>query len=91
MLSRLTAYRSRMTYMPIRRFAAISAGNVNLDQITPADIRESSTSGVGAIVVALSKTNTVHEDLCHEIDEHFRTNFRKVSFEDAKQIIIGLG
>ena len=72
MLSRISAYRSRMTYMPIRRFAAINPGNVNLDQISPSDIKESSTAGVGAVVVALAKSKDVHEDLCHEIDEHFR-------------------
>ena len=84
MLSRISACRNRFAYIPVRRFAAITAGNVNLDQITPQDIQDSSTSGVGAVVVALSKTNSLHSDLCHEIDEHFRTNFRKVSFEDAK-------
>ena len=91
MLSRLSSYRNRFAYIPARTFAAINPANVNLDQITPQDIQDSSTSGVGAVVVALSKTDNVHEDICHEIDEHFRTNFRKVSFEDAKKIIVGLG
>ena len=29
--------------------------------------------------------------LCEEIDEYFRLKFRKVSFEDAKSIMTGLG
>ena len=91
MLSRLTATRSRFTYLQMRSFAAINASNVNLEHVTANDIKESSTSVVGAVVVALAHSNNVHADLCHEIDEHFRTNFRKVSFEDAKNIIVGLG
>ena len=29
--------------------------------------------------------------LCDEIDEFFRKNFRKISFEDAREIIKGIG
>ena len=29
--------------------------------------------------------------MCQEIDEFWRQNFRKVSFEDAKHVITGLG
>ena len=31
------------------------------------------------------------ESLTHKIDEYFRKNFRKVSFEDARDIVIAIG
>eukprot|EP00356_Strombidium_inclinatum_P013638 CAMPEP_0170492516 /NCGR_PEP_ID=MMETSP0208-20121228/12377_1 /TAXON_ID=197538 /ORGANISM="Strombidium inclinatum, Strain S3" /LENGTH=81 /DNA_ID=CAMNT_0010768269 /DNA_START=180 /DNA_END=425 /DNA_ORIENTATION=- len=31
------------------------------------------------------------EEVCLEINEFFRKQFRKISFEDAKEIVMGLG
>jgi len=40
---------------------------------------------------ALMTDSHDRSDLCNEIDEFFRKRFRKINFNDAKEIIRGLG
>ena len=35
--------------------------------------------------------STTNDELCDAIDEYFRQKFRKVSFNDAKDLMCGLG
>ena len=42
-------------------------------------------------MLALSQSKEPHHDICNEIDEFWRINFRKVSFEDAKEVMNNLG
>ena len=44
-------------------------------------------------MAAMTKTpgSQSEASLCDEIDEFFRLKFRKLSFEDAKHIMLGLG
>ena len=41
--------------------------------------------------MAMSPNSANEGAICDEIDEYFRKKFRKVSFEDAKTIISGMG
>ena len=75
----------------VRSFAAINAGNVNLASINPSDIHDSNPKAVGSVMVALARTDDLHSDLCDEIDEYWRKNFRKVSFSDAREVLRNLG
>ena len=76
-----------------RSFAAINESSVNLSSVSPSDVHESTPKAVGALMVALAKAPGSQNEaaLCEEIDEYFRLKFRKVSFEDAKAIMNGLG
>ena len=42
-------------------------------------------------MTALIKDKQDRTALCDEIEEYFRKNFRKISFEDGKEIIKGIG
>ena len=86
MLSRL----SKNPRCLVRSFAAINGNNVNLATINPSDIHDSTPRVVGSVMAALSGETNPHQELCDEIDEFWRTRFRKVSFEDAKEVMNGL-
>ena len=76
-----------------RSFAAINESSVNLSSVSPSDVHESTPRAVGALMAAMGKApgSQNEEALAQEIDEYFRKKFRKVSFEDAKAIMSGLG
>ena len=77
-----------------RNFAALSESGVNLASVKPADVHDSTPKGVGALMAALATTKqpvSNSDAICDQIDEYFRKNFRKISFEDGKSIINGIG
>ena len=76
-----------------RSFAALSESSINLASTSPADVHDSDPRAVGALMaaMALSPKSANEVAICDEIDEYFRLKFRKVSFEDAKTIISGMG
>ena len=76
-----------------RNFAAINESSVNLSSVSPSDVHESSPVAIGALMTAMAKAPGSQKEaaICEEIDEYFRKKFRKVSFEDAKTIMNGLG
>ena len=76
-----------------RNFAALSESSINLASVNPSDVHDSNPRAVGALMAAMAKTpGSANEGaICEEIDEYFRKKFRKISFEDAKHIISGLG
>ena len=77
-----------------RNFAALSESNVNLASVNPSDIKESTPKGVGALMAAMSRAKEPISNeaaICDEIDEYFRKKFRKISFDDGKAIINGMG
>ena len=76
-----------------RSFAALSESSINLASTSPADVHDSDPRAVGALMAAMAMSpKSVNEvAICDEIDEYFRLKFRKVSFEDAKSIISGMG
>ena len=90
MLSRLLTKNNKCFRSGMRSFAAINTP-INLATINPSEVHDSSAVQVGAVMKALAAQKDVHSDLCHEIDEFWRQNFRKVSFEDAKDVITNLG
>ena len=75
----------------VRAFGAAHHHGVNLDTFNPKDIHSSSLKTVGSIMKALQNDHGNRQALCDEIDEFFRKNFRKVQFEDAKNVMIDLG
>ena len=91
MLSRLLIKNNKCMRSGMRSFAAINTTNINLSSINPADVHDSSAPAVGSVMAALAAQKEAHHDLCHEIDEFWRQNFRKVSFEDAKDVVNNLG
>ena len=52
---------------------------------------ESDVKTVGKVMQALQSDHHEHSAVCDGIDEYFRKNFRKVSFEDARDIMKNLG
>ena len=76
-----------------RSFAALNESSINLSSVAPADVHDSNPRAVGALMAAMAQApGSQHEGaICEEIDEYFRKRFRKVSFDDAKTIIQGLG
>ena len=76
-----------------RNFAAINESSVNLSSVSPSDVHESSPVAIGSLMTAMAKAPGSQKEaaICEEIDEYFRKKFRKVSFEDAKTIMNGLG
>ena len=99
-LSRRSAPRANSlfinNYLAKRGFAALpeNANVLNLGDVSPSDVSESSVRGVGALLSKMAEKGAAvnhEEELCHEIDEYFRKNFRKISFEDAKRVVLGLG
>ncbi len=80
----------------IRGFAALSEhpGSINLSTVQPSDVAESSVRGVGALLSKMAEKGASvneEEEVCLEINEFFRKQFRKISFEEAKQIVMGIG
>ena len=94
MLKNMLNKQATMRLLVARRsFASINEHSINLASVSPKDVHESSPKAVGALMAALAKNPKSENEgaLCNEIDEYFRQKFRKVTFEDAKAIVSGLG
>ena len=72
-----------------RNFAALSL------QSKGSDVHSASVAEVGSLMQQIaqneSSANQSEGELYDAIDEYFRQKFRKVSFSDAKNIMVGLG
>ena len=76
-----------------RSFAALNENSINLASTSPSDVHESNPRAIGALMAAMARSPKSANEaaICAEIDEYFRLKFRKVSFEDAKTIMTGMG
>ena len=80
----------------LRQFAALNENykKINLSEVQSSDVSESSVKGVGSLMAAMAKKGAKvnnEEEVCDQVEEFFRKNFRKIEFSDAKAIILGLG
>ena len=93
MLANLSKSRQlvRLAASSSRQFAALNASDVSLDSMNPKDIHDSTPKAVGSVMAAMINDTQDRSQICDEIDEFFRKNFRKISFEDARDVIKGIG
>ena len=76
----------------VRSFAALNKNSIDLASIKPSDVHESDPQAVGALMLAMAKSDTADDSaVCDEVEEYFRLKFRKLSFADASQIMVNLG
>ena len=90
MISKIIKSRTLLTNST-RHFAAINASSFSLDSVSKQDLLDSEPRSVGAVLAAMQADSTHRSDLCDSVDEYFRKNFRKLSFEDARHIVNSLG
>ena len=81
----------KLVSQPVRSFAAINASHINLDHINPKDIQISEPRAIGAVLHALANSKDKKPELCNEIEEFFRIRFRKMNYEESRDIIKGMG
>ena len=76
----------------VRSFAALNKNSIDLASVKPSDVHESDPQAVGALMLAMAKSDTADDSaVCDEVEEYFRLKFRKLSFADASQIMVNLG
>ena len=73
-----------------RTFAAINSSNINLDSISGKDIHDSDPRTVGQVMFKLAGDSADRSEISDNIDEYFRQRFRKLSYEEARDIVSGL-
>ena len=88
-MNKMLSKRSNV-FSQMRSFAALNQNSINLDSTKPSDVHESTPVAVGALMAAMANSpkSSNESQLCDEVDEYFRLKFRKISFEDAKQIML---